>query len=99
MAEIICYHNGKYNIYGTISDSFFFDKPLTLETLTEYIQFKYGDAGMRKLPERLDMAHESGCSSLIGMNLKELLECNRAGEDEEHLSYEDCLRLFFDSDI
>lgn len=95
MAEIICHNEGKYNIFSTIWDSFCFKSSITLDQLKQYTKDEYGELGLRSLDARLERAHSKGVSSLMGeSSLKEFLVCNRAGEEEAELSYEECLVRF-----
>lgn len=80
MAEIICHHNGKYNIYNTISEAFRFRRGLSLEQIQQVIKNDLGNQGLRALPNRLERAHAAGHSAFTGETLDELLLCNRAGE-------------------
>ena len=96
MGEIICHHEGRYNIYSTISDSFYFEASISLEELTKWVKEEYGNSGLRELDHRLERAHRNGHSgrSMLEGTLEDFVGCNRAGEDEENLSYEECLRRF-----
>jgi hypothetical protein len=90
---IICHNKGRYNFYSTISDGFRFVESINLKQLQDLIKEEDGTNGLKKLPERLERSHDQG-TSMFDMNLKELLEENRAGEDEKHLSYEECIKTF-----
>lgn len=94
MALIICHHNGKYNIYTTIADGFIYESALTLEQLKEAIKEQGGNRALERLPERLKRAHKNGHSGNEGGDLDSFLCCNRAGEDEEHLTTEECIARF-----
>lgn len=65
------------------------DAPTTrfmpLEVFKEYYRNEYGAYGMEALPERLARADATGCSSRDETWLQ-LLQGNRAGEDEDELS-------------
>ncbi len=96
MGHPICHHKGRYNIYSTISDSFWFKRGLTLAELTDAIKEEYGQQGLRDLPDRLERAHKCGHSAYDeGDNLANYLNCNRAGKDEACLSFEECIKQFF----
>jgi len=86
MPQVIIHHEGAYNLYTTIGDGAVFVSAITLKQLTEYISITYGKQGLERLPERLKRAKENGTSSLINSSLSEELCCNRAGENEAHLS-------------
>ena len=95
MANIICHHNGKYNFYTTIADGFCYVSALTLEQVYEVVKEQSGQSGIDLLPRRLDRAHKNGHSSMLGEeSLEEFLYCNRAGENEEHLTVDECIRRF-----
>jgi hypothetical protein len=94
MAKIICHHNGKYNFYTTIADGFCYESALTLEQVREVVKEQSGQIGLDQLPSRLDRAHKNGHSSIFGGTLEDFLHCNRAGENEEHLSFGECVRQF-----
>ena len=88
MGQFICYANGKYNIYGTIADGFYYDGGLTLDELRTV-------APEQDFEERCERARQKGTSSMIHDSLEEVTDCNRAGENERTLTYEECLERFF----
>lgn len=94
MSRIICHHGGRYNIYCTISDGFVFVSSLSLSQLEYYIKREYGEYGLDILGVRLERAIETGSSDYFTSSLDDFLSCNRAGEKEEHLSTEECIRRF-----
>ena len=94
MSAIICHLNGNYNIYSTVMDTFCFDKSISLTELTRVIQRYHGQQGLDQLPARLERAHKNGHSGFEGGTLEEFLDCNRAGEDEAFLSYDECVARF-----
>lgn len=94
MSEVICFYKDKYNIYGTVSDGFFFDKGLTLSELVSYIKEEYGNRGLENLPRRLERAHTYGHSGIQGCTLDSFLECNLAGEGQQHISFQECINKF-----
>lgn len=95
MAEIICHHNGRYNIYCTIPDGFYWVESISLEQLQGFTKEQHGQRGLDILPDRLERAHKNGHSSLSdGSGLDGFLCCNRAGENEAHLSTEQCIKQF-----
>lgn len=85
MAALILHKDGAYNIYGTIADRPHFESALNLEQLTEVIGHEFGEAGLRELPQRLERAHRTGCSSMRGETLDECITCNRAGPNETNM--------------
>ena len=89
MAELILHKDGAYNIYTTVADCACYESALTLDELKEAIRFSQGETGLRDLPQRLERAHKSGCSSMLYVTLEECILCNRAGENESELSMDD----------
>jgi hypothetical protein len=89
MPHYIIHHNGAYNFYTTIEDGAVFASALTLKQLESYYQEEYGKSGMRELPVRLKRAQEIGTSSRIHDSLRECILCNRAGENESTLSFDE----------
>jgi len=89
MANMILHKNGAYNLYTTIAEGACYESPLTLKQLTEHIQRELGEAGLRELPQRLERAHKTGCSSMHGETLERCISCNRAGPNETHLSVDE----------
>lgn len=94
MAKIICHHNGRYNFYCTISDGFTFVSSLSLEQIKTVIEKEQGIKGLYKLPERLERAHRNGHSGISSENLDAFLCANRAGDQEDHLTTQQCISRF-----
>lgn len=92
--NIICHHKGRYNFYSTISDGFTYPSSISLEQLRMVIRNIYGGSGVVLLEERLHRAHAYGTSSLPDETLDDFLCINRAGENEKHLSTEECIDQF-----
>jgi hypothetical protein len=59
---------------------------MTEEELTAHIKDEYGNAGLADLPDRLARVAQKGTSDRLHKNLAELLELNRAGDGETHLT-------------
>ena len=95
MATTICHHEGKYNIYCSISDGFHWATALTIEQLEQLTEEKSGKDGLKLLKERPERAHRKGTSSHISKSLESELCINRAGKNEKHLTYQECLDTFF----
>lgn len=58
---------------------------LPLSLFEEHIREKYGDEGLRRLPERIARVHECGTSALW-TDRASLVEGNRAGPNESELT-------------
>ena len=85
MPQLILHKDGAYNLYTTVADGACYESALTLEQLTEVIRQEFGEAGLRGLPQRLERAHRTGCSSMRGDTLADCIECNRAGPNEANM--------------
>lgn len=94
MGQFIIHKDGAYNIYSTISDGPHYVSALTLKELEEVIRTEFGEAGMRILPERLERAHDTGCSSLDGTNLRGCICGNRAGPNETKVPYDEFIAKY-----
>lgn len=92
--KTICHHNDRYNFYCSIGDNFEFIDGLTLDKLTEIVRRDYGQKGIDNLSPRLERAHKRGHSSVSNETLQEFLCCNRAGENEKHLTLQECIDKF-----
>ncbi len=82
----------KYFEWSTISDA-----PTTyamsIEELRKYIKRKYGEEGLKDLPDRLKRVEEKGTSAFDN-TLEEILYVNRAGEEEECISKKAILKKY-----
>ena len=94
MSRIICHHKGRYNLYSTILDSFLFVSSINLEQLKQITEEESGYRGLVGLDERLVRAHKFGNSAHFQEDLGSFLCCNRAGENEECLTTEECIKRF-----
>lgn len=92
MPQLILHHAGAYQIYTTVADGPCYQQALTLDQLREVIEFEYGQQGLDVLPERLERAHKTGCSSVNGLTLEECIACNRAGPNEETVPTDEFIR-------
>jgi hypothetical protein len=66
---------------------------MTLEELQEYIRNRYGDEGLRQLPDRLARVEATGCSAMND-DLAGLLACNRAGDGETELTKDEIVQFY-----
>jgi hypothetical protein len=92
MPRLILHNAGAYQIYTTVSDGPCYEQALTLEELTQILRFEGGQAAVDALPERLERAHKTGCSSIRGETLEECIACNRAGPNEENVPVDEFIR-------
>lgn len=94
MSEIILHKDGAYNIYGTIADAPYFDSALSLDQLTAFIELRNGKLGLEDLPPRLEKAHRNGTSCIHGTPLAEFISCNRAGENEACMPFDEFVQKY-----
>ena len=94
MPQIICHHNGRYNFYCTVSDGFRFVSSLSIEQLKSVIKDEQGDKGLYELSARLERAHKNGHSAISTESLEDFLCANRAGDNEEFLTTQQCVKRF-----
>jgi len=85
MAKIILHHQGAYQLYETIADGPVYVSALTFEQLKKAVMVHGGQAALANLPDSLERAHRTGCSSMDGATLKECISTNRAGHNETTL--------------
>ncbi len=73
MPRYICHLDGKFFEWSTVVEA-----PVTIavtrDQFTEYYQQEYGRANMGDLPDRMDRAEKTSCSSRIGDTVTELVE-------------------------
>ena len=62
---------------------------MTLRQLEKYIKAEYGNNGLEDLPQRLERVAEYGTSAAPYATLEELVEYNRAGENETRLTIDE----------
>ncbi len=94
MPRIICHHEGRFNLYSTITDAFVFSSSITLSQLKQYIKEEEGNVGLRSLDEPVNLAVCCGTSSTFHDDLDDLMTENRAGQDEAALSTNECIDRF-----
>ncbi len=95
MPRVIVHHEGHFFEWSAVVGA-----PTTLamprEEFEAYYQHKYGQAGMKALPRRLEKAIATGTSSYLHASAEELMEGNRAGPDKRTLPSEEVIRLAMD---
>ena len=92
MGRLILHNNGAYQIYTTVADGPCYETALTLDELHAVLRYEGGQSAIDELPQRLERAHATGCSSALGMTLLESIACNRAGPKEAKVEPEDFIR-------
>jgi hypothetical protein len=85
MPQWIIYKDGAYNLFSTVVDAPVYESALTSDQLREAMREKFGQTGLDALPERLDRAHKTGCSSIDGTTLLECIAGNRSGPKEAEM--------------
>lgn len=85
MSQYLIKIRDRYFEWSTVSDAPI-THGMTEAELHQHIRQRDGEAGIRELPARLKRVEAQGTSSLLAHTLADLLENNRAGEDETHLS-------------
>ena len=94
MPAYIIHHGGVYNIYSTISDGCWFKSGLTLDQLRDVVREERGRQGSEaELPDRLERAHETGCSG-FGWSLDSCISGNRAGPEESKVARDEFINRF-----
>lgn len=94
MPTYIIHKDGVYNLYSSVVDACYFVSGLTLAQLEAWYLEEYGINGMGDLPDRLERAHKKGTSCQLSEGLQRFLNCNRAGENEANLPYEEFVARF-----
>ncbi len=89
MGKFIIHHNGVFNFYSTISDGCSFVSGLTREQVTRAIKEEEGERGLFGVDARISRAIRYGTSCNMGTTLADAIGCNRAGEDEAELSFDE----------
>lgn len=94
MAKLILHHNGAYQLYTTIADGPCYTSALTLDQLTDVIRQERGEDGLNELPQRLERAHATGCSSRIFTSIQSCIATNRAGPNESNMPYDEFISKY-----
>ena len=96
MSRYICHHDGKFFEWCTIVDAPV-TSAMTRQEFEEYYRDEYGRRAMSDLPRRIERAIEKGTSEHGEAGLRDLIEGNRAGEDETELTFDDVIALVNES--
>lgn len=94
MPTLIIHHQGAYNLYTTVADGPCYESALTHEQLRNVIHAEGGDGALDALADRLERAHETGCSATIGTTLAECIQGNRVGPDRTELPLEEFIARY-----
>lgn len=92
MPRYICYHEGLFFEWSTISDSPGSAAMLPHE-FNEYYRNEYGRIEADNFGRRISRAIQYGTSSIYPMSVSEMIKGNRAGKNEEELSLDDVMSL------
>lgn len=77
----------KYLVWSTVVDAPI-TNGMTIEELTEFIEWQHGQDGLSDLPDRLKRVEEKGISAFNYDSVDEIIAYNRAGKDETCLTKE-----------
>ena len=92
MPRYIVHHEGMFFEWSTVVDA-----PTTMamgeDQFRDHYRRKYGEVMMPGLDARLDRARANGTSALPNESARQLIAGNRAGPDEEEISFEDVIAL------
>ena len=86
MNEALCRNRDKFNYYNVASGRFRFDEALARGDLAA-IAAQEGQVSLDKLPRQINRARS-------GRDLDDILFTNRAGENGEHLTLDQCIEFF-----
>lgn len=86
MGKPIVHHNGWFFVWSTIVDAPV-TKAMRRAEFESFYRECYGSEGMKELPARLERAIAKGTSSFDGESAEDLIAGNRAGNNEEELSF------------
>jgi hypothetical protein len=88
MKVIIC-RKGVYNVYCTVTDSPFFDTGVKLSALRKWWGEQFGSTAKQDFESSVVRCMMKGTSSRGDDTLQDTILTNRAGDDEECLSFDD----------
>lgn len=96
MPRYICYHEGLFFEWSTISDSPASAAMLPSE-FNDYYKVEYGRKSWEEdFGPRASRAVQYGTSSIYPMSVREMIRGNRAGPDESELSLIEVINLAID---
>lgn len=92
MPRYICHYAGKFFEWSTVVDAPV-SSAMGAKEFCDYYAAEYGKRSLDGLSERMERAVKTGCSSMIGESLSDVISCNRAGPEESTISLSDVLNL------
>ena len=94
MLCVIVHNKGKYNIYSTISNSFFFDSSMDENELRAWYKAYYGYNSMFNFEQKLIRAKEKGLFFPINDSIEDLLSSNECGKNKKYMPINECIKIF-----
>lgn len=94
MGQVILHKDGAYNLYSTVADGPCFEEALTLDELKEEIKEEQGNLGLRNFERRLEQAHKTGTSSMVGHDLKSMISGNTVGPGGKPMPYDEFIEKY-----
>lgn len=98
MARIICKILTKdcpqYFEYSTIVDAPV-TPGMTLDVFKEYYKEMNGRSSLPELDRRLERVEAKGTSSYMDESVEDVVLCNRSGDNEETLTYDELVEKYF----
>jgi hypothetical protein len=91
MGRFVCHYEGLFFEWSTICDAPV-TKAMTREEFEEYYLDRYGSSSKDDMRMRMEIAVNQSTSSMRGDTLEELVSCNRAGPNEERLTFEEVIK-------
>lgn len=92
MPRYICHYAGKFFEWSTIVDAPTC-RAMGVAEFRDYYANEYGRQSLDGLSDRMERAEKTGCSSMIGESLSDVVACNRAGPGESTIPLSDILIL------
>lgn len=87
MSHIICFHNGKYNVFSTATDGFLYEPGITLTELKNDTLEDQGTQGLRSLEHCLEIIHTTGTNSKSECKIEDLLKIANSRDSIESISF------------
>lgn len=68
---------------------------MTERHVRAYLKSEYGEMQITKINNKINEANRKGHSSPLYRDLKELLKCNRMGEKESCMPFDEVIQCYF----